>query len=109
MQPVKYYNNLPNCKETPLALPELAIIIDPLIATGATMRAAIETVRDWGVPKIVVIAVLANEDGLRTAAESWPEGVEIWVGGVDLEIDANGMIKPGLGNIGNRLFLTRSY
>ena len=38
--------------------------------------------------------------------ELWPEGVQMWVGGVDAETDANGMIKPGLGDMGDRLFLT---
>jgi len=32
--------------------------------------------------------------------------VEIWVAGVDSEVNAAGMIKPGLGDVGDRLFLT---
>ena len=57
-------------------------------------------------PRIIAIGILASEGGLRRAAESWPEGVELWVGGVDAETDDKGMIKPGLGDIGDRLFLT---
>lgn len=106
LQPVEYYNNLPYHKEDGSAVSELAIIVDPIIATGATICAAIDTLRDWGVPRIISISVLASEGGLRRAAESWPEGVEMWVGGVDAETDARGMIKPGLGDMGDRLFLT---
>ena len=106
LQPVEYYNNLPYHKEDVSAVADLAIVVDPIIATGATVCAAIETLRDWGVPRIICISILGTESGLRKAAESWPEGVEMWVGGVDAELDANGMIKPGLGDMGDRLFLT---
>lgn len=107
LQPVEYYNNLPYHKQGDTAgVSELAIIVDPVVATGSTLCAAIDTLRDWGVPRIITIAVLACEAGLRRAAEAWPEGVELWVGGVDPgETDERGMIKPGLGDIGDRLFL----
>ncbi len=107
LQPVEYYNNLPYHKQGDTArVSELAIIVDPVIATGSTVCAAIDTLKDWGVPRIISISVLASEEGLRRAAEAWPEGVELWVGGVDAgETDERGMIKPGLGDIGDRLFL----
>lgn len=107
LQPVEYYNNLPYHKESSGSENvELAIMVDPIIATGSTVCAAIDTLRDWGVPRIISVSVLASEGGLRRAAEAWPEGVELWVGGVDAETDERGMIKPGLGDIGDRLFLT---
>ena len=107
LQPVEYYNNLPYHKEgSESDIAELAIIVDPIIATGSTVCAAIDTLRDWGVPRIIAVSILASEGGLRRAAEAWPEGVELWVGGVDAETDARGMIKPGLGDVGDRLYLT---
>jgi uracil phosphoribosyltransferase len=104
LQAVEYYNNLP--QHTTDTSMDLAIIVDPIIATGSTVCAAIDTLRDWGVPRIICLAVLASEEGLRRAGECWSEGVEIWVAGVDGETDERGMIKPGLGDIGDRLFLT---
>lgn len=111
LQPVEYYNNLPYHSSTasnPSAggPAELAIIVDPIIATGATACAAIDTLKDWGVKRIIVCAVLATKTGLEKACSEWPEGVEVWVGGCDEDVDAKGMIKPGLGDIGDRLFLT---
>jgi uracil phosphoribosyltransferase len=105
LQPVEYYNNLPYHNHSPQS-PELAIIVDPVIATGATACAAIDTLKDWGVKKIIVVAVLATVEGLRKACEEWEEGVQVWVGGCDEGVDEKGMIKPGLGDIGDRLFLT---
>ncbi|KAH7067686.1 uracil phosphoribosyltransferase-domain-containing protein [Paraphoma chrysanthemicola] len=110
LQPVEYYNNLPYHSSTPSnpnpVLPELAIIVDPVIATGATACAAIDTLKDWGVKRIIVVAVLATKEGLRKACEEWEEGVSVWVGGCDEDVDEKGMIKPGLGDIGDRLYLT---
>lgn len=112
MAAVEYYNNLPyhkpsaadpNGTEGPS---ELVILCDPVIATGATACAAIDTLRDWGVKRIIMVGVIASYPGLVEAARQWPEAVEIWVGGVDSEYDAQGMIKPGLGDVGDRLFLT---
>ena len=109
LQAVEYYNNLPQHQHKAGSednLMDLAIIIDPIIATGSTVCAAIDTLRDWGVTRIICLAVLCSENGLRRAAELWPEGVEIWAAGCDKETDERGMIKPGLGDIGDRLFLT---
>ncbi|KAE9970422.1 hypothetical protein BLS_002675 [Venturia inaequalis] len=111
LQPVEYYNNLPYHKrgvtDSQEAGPsEIAIVVDPVIATGATAMAAVETLRDWGVKRVIVVAILGSADGLRRVAESWPEAVEIYVGGCDAETDERGMIKPGLGDIGDRIFLT---
>lgn len=107
LQPVEYYNNLPYHKAGDTSsVSELAIIVDPIIATGSTVCAAIETLRDWGVKKIISISILASQDGLQKAAEAWPEGVELWIGGVDPATDGQGMIKPGLGDVGDRLYLT---
>lgn len=104
MSAVEYYNNLPYHHTTGAS--ELTILVDPVIATGATACAAIDTLRDWGVKKILVVCCLAAEDGLRRASQQWSEGVEIFAAGMDGECDDNGMIKPGLGDIGDRLFLT---
>ncbi|PFH62626.1 hypothetical protein XA68_12700 [Ophiocordyceps unilateralis] len=108
LAPVEYYNNLPHRPPGAVASPasSLAFIVDPVIATGGTCVAAIQALREWGAEKIVVIAVLGAADGVRTAAEEWPEGCEVWVAGLDERLTSSGMLEPGLGDIGDRLFLT---
>jgi len=114
LQPVEYYNNLPYHRPTPntpskasnSSASEIAILVDPVIATGGTCVAAIQTLREWGVRKIIVIAVLGAGPGVERAASEWPEGVEIWLGGLDTNVNERGMIRPGLGDVGDRLFLT---
>lgn len=103
LQPVEYYNNLPQSESS---VAKLAIILDPVIATGGTACAAIQTLREWGVQKIILISVLGAKPGVLRAAEEWPEGTEVWIGGLDDGLTPTGMIRPGLGDIGDRLFLT---
>lgn len=105
LQPVEYYNNLPQHSEAGGSKCDLAIIIDPVIATGATACAAIETLNEWGVKRVLVISVIASQEGLEKAA-SIADNVEIWTGGYDESTDDRGYLKPGLGDIGDRLFLT---
>ncbi|KAF4637977.1 hypothetical protein G7Y89_g117 [Cudoniella acicularis] len=103
LEPVEYYNNLPYTRPTagsPSNTPntvasELAILLDPVIATGGTCFAAIQTLREWG--------------GEAYHSAEWPEGTEIWVAGVDESVTDRGMIKPGLGDVGDRRFLKRCY
>ena len=117
LQPVEYYNNLPYHRpESSVSTPSLvdapntaaasrAILVDPIIATGATAEAAIQLLREWGVQRVVMLSVLGSEAGVRRAAECWAEGVEVWVGGIDSQCNERGMIIPGLGDIGDRLFV----
>ena len=89
-------------------MPELAILVDPVVATGGTSVAAIQTLFEWGVKKVVLIAVLGSQPGVqRAAAEgSGEQEVEVWIGDLDDNVNDRGMIRPGIGDVGDRLFLT---
>lgn len=109
LQPVEYYNNLPYHQPgSQSSVPQLAILLDPVIATGGTSVAAIQTLFEWGVRKVLVISVLGSEPGVQRAAAEGSEDqeVEVWIGGLDNNVNDRGMIKPGIGDVGDRLFLT---
>jgi uracil phosphoribosyltransferase len=82
------------------------MILDPVIATGGTCVAAIQTLREWGAKKIIVMAVVGALEGIIRAAGEWPEATDIYIAGVDQELTNASMLKPGLGDVGDRLFLT---
>lgn len=107
---VEYYNNLshhiPGSDDDAGPASSLVILVDPIIATGGTCIAAIQTLREWGAKKVLVLSVLASEEGVKKAAEEWPEGTELWIAGLDTKLTKEGMLEPGLGDIGDRLFLT---
>lgn len=62
--------------------------------------------RDWGVDQITLFSLLGSAKGLGNVASAWPEGTKIVVGATDEELDESGYVKPGLGDIGDRLFGT---
>lgn len=62
--------------------------------------------RDWGVEHVTLFSLLGSDPGLRAVANAWPEGTEVVVGAVDKEVDGKGFVKPGLGDIGDRLYGT---
>ncbi|KAG8673292.1 hypothetical protein FPOAC2_06734 [Fusarium poae] len=105
LDPVEYYNNLPQQSSAAKAS-SLAILVDPVIATGGTCAAAIQTLREWGAERILVLSVIGANEGVQRVAAEWPEGCEVWIAEVDNELTSDGMLKPGLGDVGDRLFLT---
>lgn len=65
---------------------------------------------DWGVKEVIMVSVLASEAGIKRVArtlENEKLKVKIYVGGIDKDINEKGMIVPGIGDIGDRLFVAR--
>ncbi|EFX03856.1 uracil phosphoribosyltransferase [Grosmannia clavigera kw1407] len=102
LQPIEYYNKLPmkspNIKK--------AIVLDPVVATGGTAAAALSILKDWGVEEVNFYCLLASTPGLKRVTSVWPEGCSFVVGAQDAELDVKGYVKPGVGDIGDRLFGT---
>lgn len=44
---------------------------------------------------------------MERAAKEWAEATEVWIAGVDKEVNSRGMIVPGMGDVGDRLFGTK--
>lgn len=84
---------------------DTAVVLEPVIATAVTMEAVLEIVQDWGVKNIIVLAVLASEEGLNKLAKAYPN-VSFFVAGVDNKLTADGKLSPGLGDAGDRIFGT---
>ncbi|KAF2665209.1 PRTase-like protein [Microthyrium microscopicum] len=105
LNPVEYYNNLRDhaTGDQPV---ELAIVLDPIIATGVTCLGAVQSLQECKADKILIIGVLGTETGLRKIAKACGDYVDIWMGGIDPGTDEKGMIRPGMGDVGDRLFLT---
>ncbi|EJT98497.1 UDP-N-acetylglucosamine 1-carboxyvinyltransferase [Dacryopinax primogenitus] len=102
LQPVEYYSKLPENVEV-----DLVYIVDPLIATGGTACAAITMIAEWGVliENIRYLAVLASAPGLERIHSEFPD-LHIWVAAVDPGLTEEGLITPGLGDTGDRMFNT---
>ena len=99
-QPVRYYDKLP--PQNPV---DVAVVLDPMLATGGSVIAALMTLREWGVKRVKVVSLIASQEGIETVAEQFPE-VQIYVCQVDPILNERKFIVPGLGDAGDRIFNT---
>jgi uracil phosphoribosyltransferase len=99
-KPVKYYSKLP--RQRPV---DVALILDPMLATGGSVTAALATLRDWGVRQAKLLSVLAAEEGVKQVETQFPEA-QIYVCRIDPELNDRKFIVPGLGDAGDRIFNT---
>lgn len=101
LQPVEYY------VKTASELEErVALILDPMLATGGTLLATIETLKKGGCRTIKGIFLVAAPEGLKRVADAHPD-VEIYVAAVDERLNDVGYILPGLGDAGDKIFGTK--
>jgi uracil phosphoribosyltransferase len=82
-------------------------LLDPMLATGGTLAAAINYVVERGADHITAVCLLAAPEGLahveaETAALNAP--VTIVTAAVDEKLNDKGYIVPGLGDAGDRLY-----
>ena len=66
---------------------------------------ALETLKRWGVRTITLISAIAARDGIDAITSRFRD-VQIFVGAIDAELNANKFIVPGLGDAGDRTFNT---
>jgi uracil phosphoribosyltransferase len=82
-------------------------VLDPMLATGGTLVAAINFLRDRGADHITAICLLAAPEGLATMEAAFDDAamsVSIVVAGLDEKLNELGYIIPGLGDAGDRLY-----
>ncbi|HYG57670.1 MAG TPA: uracil phosphoribosyltransferase [Symbiobacteriaceae bacterium] len=101
LKPVEYYCKLPS----DLHEREL-IIVDPMLATGGSLVAAIDLIKRKGGIRIKVLSLIAAPEGIRVVQEAHPD-VDIFTAAVDDHLNDHGYIVPGLGDAGDRLFGTK--
>ena len=99
-QPVRYYDKLP--AQRPV---DVAMIVDPMLATGGSAMAALMTLREWGVPQVKVLSLIASQEGIEAVNAQFPEA-QIYICQIDPELNDNKFIVPGLGDAGDRIFNT---
>lgn len=83
-----------------------ALIIDPMLATGGSMVATIDLLKQAGCREIRALVLVAAPEGIRRVTEAHPE-VPIYTASIDERLNENGYIIPGLGDAGDRIFGTK--
>lgn len=100
LEPVAYFDKLASDIDQ-----RMALIIDPMLATGGTLVATIDLLKAAGCTNIRVIVLVAAPEGIIKVQQAHPE-VDIYTAAVDSHLDENGYIIPGLGDAGDRIFGT---
>ena len=99
-KPIEYYSKLPD--DQPV---DVALVLDPMLATGGSALAALDALDRWGCSNLKLISVIASRAGIqRVTTES--SRTQIYVGAVDDELNDQKFIVPGLGDAGDRVFNT---
>ncbi len=101
LEPVQYYQKLSTDIRD-----RLAVIIDPMLATGHSLSATIGLLKKAGCRDIRVICMVSAPEGVRHLEATYPE-VSIFTASLDDRLNENGYILPGLGDAGDRLFGTK--
>lgn len=101
LNPIKYYCKLPyDVSEREI------VILDPMLATGGSVSAAITCVKEKGVKSIKLLCLIASKEGIQRINRDHPD-VRIFCAAVDDRLDSHGYIVPGLGDAGDRMFGTK--
>lgn len=82
-------------------------VLDPMLATGGTLVAAINFLIDRGATEITAICILAAPEGIafmERAFENSPVPITVVTGALDAKLNEHGYIVPGLGDAGDRLY-----
>jgi uracil phosphoribosyltransferase len=101
LQPVQYYCKLPDHMED-----RIAIVVDPMLATGNSSAAAVSLLKQAGARQIRFLCLLAAPEGIARMKAAHPD-VPIVTAAVDSHLNDHGYIVPGLGDAGDRMFGTK--
>ncbi|WP_283672872.1 uracil phosphoribosyltransferase [Butyricicoccus sp. Marseille-Q5471] len=101
LHPVEYYCKLPSDIQD-----RDVLLLDPMLATGGSAVAAIDSLKRRGVKHIKLMNLIAAPEGVKTVQDAHPD-VDIFVAAIDEKLNEHGYIIPGLGDAGDRIFGTK--
>ncbi len=100
-EPVEYYCKMPMGIED-----RLALIVDPMLATGGSASDAISMVKAKGAKTVTLMCLVAAPEGVRKVQADHPD-VDIYCAALDERLNDHAYIVPGLGDAGDRIFGTK--
>ncbi|RMF47903.1 MAG: uracil phosphoribosyltransferase [Deltaproteobacteria bacterium] len=101
LEPVTYYQKFTSRMED-----RTALVLDPMLATGGSVVACIDMLKEAGCSSIKGLFLVAAPEGIRALEDSHPD-VDIYTAAIDERLNENGYILPGLGDAGDKIFGTK--
>jgi uracil phosphoribosyltransferase len=100
LEPETYYENILTDIDE-----RTAIIIDPMLATGGTLKATIDMLKKAGAQKIIGLFLVAAPEGIKVIEQVHGD-VDLYFAAIDERLNEQGYILPGLGDAGDKIFGT---
>ncbi len=101
LEPVVYFEKLVGQIEE-----RLALVVDPMLATGGSMIATIDLLKERGCKQIKALVLVAAPEGLAALEKAHPD-IELYTAVIDDHLNEQGYILPGLGDAGDKIFGTK--
>lgn len=101
LEPVAYFEKLAGQIDE-----RLALVIDPMLATGGSMIATIDLLKERGCQQVKALVLVAAPEGIAALNAAHPD-VELYCAAIDDRLDDKGYIIPGLGDAGDKIFGTK--
>lgn len=101
LEPIAYFQKFTGHIED-----RTAMILDPMLATGGSLIATIDMLKEAGCKKIKGLFLVAAPEGIANLQEKHPD-VDIYVAAIDEKLNEVGYIIPGLGDAGDKIFGTK--
>ncbi|AYU55738.1 uracil phosphoribosyltransferase [Staphylococcus piscifermentans] len=101
LKAVEYFVKLPQDIEE-----REIVVVDPMLATGASAIEAINSLKTRGAKNIRFMCLIAAPEGVEKLQEAHPD-VDIFIAALDEKLNDKAYITPGLGDAGDRLFGTK--
>lgn len=101
LKPVPYFHKLAADLDQ-----RLALVVDPMLATGGSLIATINLLKQHGATRIKALVLVAAPEGIAALKLAHPD-VELYTAAIDRCLNEHGYILPGLGDAGDKLFGTK--
>lgn len=101
LEPVFYFEKLAGQIDE-----RLALVIDPMLATGGSMVETINLLKARGCINIKALVLVAAPEGIAALEKAHPD-VELYTASIDDCLNEAGYILPGLGDAGDKIFGTK--
>ncbi|CAB5141323.1 Uracil phosphoribosyltransferase (EC [Olavius algarvensis associated proteobacterium Delta 3] len=101
LEPVEYYVKMTGKMEE-----RIALILDPMLATGGTLIASVNLLKKAGCQQIKGLFIVASPEGIERLESTHPD-VDVYTAAIDEKLNDVGYILPGLGDAGDKIFGTK--
>ena len=102
-KPIEYYAKMPA-----YIAQRQVIVVDPMLAPGGSMIAALQALRKRGVKDVVAMVIVAAPEGVKAVLDADPD-VHLFTCTLDEGLNDDAYIIPGVGDAGDRIYQTEGF